>query len=350
MKFINGNFLGVKMVKNILKYTALLSGLVIASAASAAEYDLVFQSSDYVGEKNFEVQKEWLQSLEKASNGRLDIELLPNGGVVAHKETLDAMRLGLLDGHMTATGYFSDKNQGIALMGNTVGAWSDVNDYLKYLYQGGGNELMVSLYKPYGVHFVGGYTSGLEAFVSKIPLKGVDDLKKITMRSPDSLVSRVFAAAGAKPINLPGGQIKQALENGTINAADYSVFSTNQSAGMNDLAPYPVYPGFHSMPALDFSMAQSTWDKLPRELQNLFSSSIEEFAYSSTATLKKADDIAIAEAKKNPEITIQDWPVEERKKFRAIAQEQWRLISEESPEAKQAYESLTKFLTDNGLL
>lgn len=337
-------------MKKILKHTAIFTALITASITHAADYELLFQSSDYTGEKNFNLQKTWLEKLEADSNGRLSIELMPNGGVVAHSETLDAMRLGLLDGQLTATGYFSNKNPAFALMGNTVGAWSDTADYLKYMYQGGGNELMEALYKPYGVQYVGGYTSGVEAFVSMVPLKGVSDLKGLTMRSPDGFVSRVFKAAGAEPIQLPGSQIKAAMEKGTIKAADYSVFSTNQNQGMNDIAPYPVQPGFHSMPALEFSMAQSTWDNLPTDLKNLFKRSVEDFAKSYTSELKKADEVALEAARKNPKITIQDWPAAERKKFRAIAQQEWQSIAEESPQAKQAFDSLTQFLKANGLL
>lgn len=329
----------------------LFSGMLIMPTVSlSADYSLLFQSSDYRGEKNFEIQEAWLRELEKASNGRLEIELLPNGGIVDNHETLDAMRLGLLDGHLSATGYFSKKDPAFGLMGNTVGAWSDTSQFLSYMYEGGGNQLMEKLYAKYNVKYVGAYTSGVEAFVSKIPIDGVDDFKGVKMRSPDGLVTSVFAAIGAEPIALPGSQIIAALEKGTIDAADYSVFSTNQSAGMNDVATHPIQPGFHSLPALDFSMSQKKWDILPADIQDLMSRSVRELARTMTTELKKADIKAIEEAQKNPNITIHDWSSGERKKFRAVAQDQWKVVSEKSPNAKLVFESITKFLKENNLL
>ena len=49
--------------------------------------------------------------------------------------------------------------------------------------------------EPYGLHFIGPTTPGLEAFLSKVPLEGVDDLQGLKMRAPEGMVQRVFAAA-----------------------------------------------------------------------------------------------------------------------------------------------------------
>ncbi len=57
-------------------------------------------------------------------------------------------------------------------------------DFMK---NGGGDELMNELVDPYGLHFIGATTPGLEAFVSKVPLDGVDDLQGLKMRAPEGL-------------------------------------------------------------------------------------------------------------------------------------------------------------------
>ncbi len=337
-------------MKKIVKQAAIFCSTLLASVVLAADYELLFQTSAYKDEKIFELQAQWAKDLEKASAGRLKIELFPNGGVVEYDETLDALGLGLLDGQMTSTSYFAKKNPAFSLIGNLVGAWSNTDDFLKYMYEGGGIAFMNKLYRPHGVKYLGAYTTGVESFLSLKPLDGVADLKGLKIRSPGGLVSDVFAAAGADPIPLSGSKIKKAFERGTIDAADYSVFSRNQEKGFNDIAPNPIYPGFHSMPAFDVSMSQATWDKLPKDIQAMIKSSIKQYAYDLAAYLKAADEKALAEAKKNPNIAIHDWSAEERKKFRAIAQEQWRIISQQSPEAKAVYDSLTTFLKENDLL
>jgi len=209
---------------------------------------------------------------------------------------------------------------------------------------------MTDLYAPYGVKFVGGSTTGVESFVSKVPLNGVEDLKGLKLRAPEGLVQQVFAAAGASPVNLPGSEVFTGLSKGVIDAADYTVFSTNQKAGMNDVATHPVQPGFHSLPLIDISVSQKKWDKLPADLQEILTVSVRDFAQDITTQLRIADQLAVKEAQANPEITIHDWSAQERKKFRAIAQSQWEIYAQKSPNAEKVYNSISTYLKENGLL
>jgi TRAP-type mannitol/chloroaromatic compound transport system substrate-binding protein len=329
--------------------TLSIAGLLSASAF-AADYKLKIQSSDPSGDLNFKVQQQWAERVESMSNGRIDIDLLPVGAVVKHTETLGAIKMGIIDGHITATGYFSGKDPAFGLIGNMVGAWSDTTQLLQYMNYGGGNELMTELYAPYGVKFVGASTTGVESFVSKVPLNGVDDLKGLKLRAPEGLVQQVFAAAGATPVNLPGSEVFTGLSKGVIDAADYTVFSTNQSAGMNDIATHPVQPGFHSLPLIDVSVSQKKWDKMPEDLQTILTMSVRDLSYDITTKLKMADNEAVATASQNPNITIHNWSDVERKKFREIAKTQWKVFAERSPNAEKVYNSVTTFLEKNSLL
>lgn len=333
-----------------MKKTLLALTLGLSFSAFSADYVLKIQSSDPAGDQNFKLQSQWVEKLKQDTNGRLEITLLPVGAVIKHTETLDAIKLGILDGHITATGYFSGKDPAFGLLGNTVGAWSDTTQLLDYMNNGGGNELLTELYKPYGIQFVGASSTGVESLVSKVPLNGVEDLKGLKLRAPEGLIQAVFAAAGAAPVNLPGSEVFTGLSKGVIDAADYTVFSTNHKNGLNDVAPHPVQPGFHSLPLIDVSISQRKWDALPKDLQDALRQSVKDFAINITTTLKEADNKAVEEAKANPNITIHNWSEEERKKFRAIAQGQWKVMSEQSPNAKKVYESLTHYLTEKNLL
>ncbi|EKO3389442.1 TRAP transporter substrate-binding protein [Vibrio fluvialis] len=328
---------------------AAVTGLVSMSAM-AADFKLKIQSSDPSGDRNFQIQQNWADRVEKMSGGRIDIDLLPVGAVVKHTETLSAIKMGILDGHVTATEFFSGQDPAFGLLGNMVGAWSDTTQLLQYMNYGGGNELLTELYKPYGVHFIGASTTGVESLVSKKPLDGVADLKGLKLRAPEGLVQQVFAAAGATPVNLPGSEVFTGLSKGVIDAADYTVFSTNQKAGMNDIAVHPVQPGFHSLPLIDISISQKKWDKMPADLQQILETSVRDFSYDITTQLKIADQAAVKEASANPKITIHNWSGEERKKFREIARSQWKVFAERSPNAQKVYDSVTQFLENNDLL
>ncbi|WP_300514978.1 TRAP transporter substrate-binding protein [Aliiroseovarius sp.] len=322
---------------------------VTAIPAMAADYNLKFQSSDPAGNPTFIIEQEWAAKVSAASGGHLEIEMLPVDSVVKYNETHDAVGAGILDGHITATAYISGKDPAFALIGNTVGAWGSPYEMLRYVNYGGGKEMMNELLNPYGLQFIGATSGGLEAFVSKVPIDSVADLKGIKMRAPEGLVQKVFAAAGAVPVNLPGSEVFTSLDKGVIDAADYTVFSANQAAGMNDIAPHPIYPGFHSMPLVEVSINKATWDSMPADLQNLLEMSVNHLALDMTSQLFMKDLEAVAEARAKG-ITIHDWSQEERAKFRAIAKEQWVDIASQSANAQKVFDSLNAYLTSQGLL
>lgn len=329
---------------------AAVAAVAITGHAAAQEYSFKFQSSDPAGNPNFILQQGWTKALSEATDGRVEVELLPVGSIVEHNETQDAVAAGILDGHITDTSYFAGKDAAFGLIANPVGAWSDPQQLFDFMENGGGKELMNELVEPYGLHFIGATTPGLEAFVSAVPLDGVDDLKGLKMRAPEGLVQQVFAAAGAAPVNLPSSEVFTSLDKGVIEAADNSVFSTNHAVGLHDIAPHPVYPGFHSMPLVEISINKETWDSLPDDIKKAFEETVAQFADRQVAALKEADEKALAEAKADPDITVHNWSDEERAKFRAIAMGEWEKVASQSENAQKVYDVLTTYLKEEGLI
>ena len=319
-------------------------------AAQAQDYSFRFQSSDPAGNPNFEFQQQWTQTVNEMTGGRVAIELLPVGSIVDYKETQEAVAAGLIDGHITDTSYFAGKDPAYGLIANPVGAYGSPAEMIDFVENGGGAELMNELNNPRGLEFIGVSTPGLEAFVSKVPLDGVDDLKGIKVRNPEGLIANVFAAAGAAPVNLPASEVYTSLDKGVIDAADYSVFSVNQDVGMNEIAPHPVYPGFHSLPLIEVSMNKTTWDGLPEDLQANLKDSIKVFQKNQIETLMARDLEAVEAAKATGDITVHDWSAEERAKFRGIARGEWQKVAERSEMAQKVYDTLTAYLRDKGLM
>ncbi len=334
-----------------LKSLALAGSLIAASTgAFAQDYALRFQSSDPAGNPNFILKQEWAGRVGLMSGGRISIEMLPVNAIVQHTETQDAVAAGIIDGHITDTSYFTGKNAAFGLIANPVGAWSSPDQMLTFIEYGGGKALMNELLEPYGLHFIGATTPGLEAFVSKVPLEGVDDLKGLKMRAPEGLVQQVFAAAGAAPVNLPGSEVFTSLDKGVIDAADYTVFSTNHAQGMHDVAQHPIYPGFHSMPLVEVSINKATWDSMPEDLQAILEVSVRDFARDMTSQLAMRDLQAVAQANSDPNITVHNWSAAERARFRTIATGEWESVAARSEEAQRVYDVLTGYLREQGMI
>ncbi len=338
------------------KKTVLVAGAAVLAASvplampSAAEYEWTMQTSETAGEPQFEIKKAWAKNVETMSGGRVKIEILPTGAVVPHNQTLEAVGAGILQGHLTDPSYFSGQDPAFSMLGNLVGAWGDPLEFLEYMKFGGGEQLYNELVEPYGVHLICAAATGLEALVSKKPIRSVADLKGLKLRAPEGMVYDIFSKAGAAPVNLPGSEVYTGLEKGVIDAADYTVFATNHAQDLHSFARYPNYPGFHSLPMVAVSVNKAVWDGLPVDVKTILEISCDAMAYDLVFTLKGLDLKAVAEARKDPNIEIIDLPPEERKKFRNIAKQEWATWAKKNALTQKTYDSVVKFLEERNLM
>ena len=324
---------------------SLCSGLALADVTK-----MTIQTSSLPNDFDTPYLEQWAKDVKVMTGGQVDIEVVPIDSVVRYDTALDAVKNGILQGQIASPGYWSGSDPAFGLVGNTVGAWSDAVQAMDYIYSGGGLELMRELYAPYGQHVVGVSCPGVEAFVSNRKLDGVDDLKGLKLRAPEGMVSAVFAAAGAAPVSLPLSEVYVAIDKGVIDASDVAGFATNQAEGFHDVARYPVYPGFHSTTLLTLTVNQKVWDSLEPGEQQILETSYKALSFSIRAGLDKADREAVATANADPKITVVNWVPEERARFRNIAQKVWADFAEQSPNAKKVYDSITVYLTENGLM
>ncbi|CAO1661566.1 MULTISPECIES: TRAP transporter substrate-binding protein [Salinicola] len=333
-----------------------LQGLAIAALgafalnAQAADYEWTFQTSETAGEPQFEIKKEWAENVEKMSNGRIAIEILPVNAVVQANQTLQAVSSGILQGHLTDPSYFSGQDPAFGMIGNLVGAWSDPYQFLDYMKYHGGEQIYNELVEPYGVHLIGAAATGLESFPSSRPIEKVEDLKGLKVRAPEGMVYNIFEKAGATPVNLPGSEVYTSLEKGVIDAADYTVFATNYAQGLYEFANYPNYPGFHSLPMVSVSLNKQIWDGLSDDLKSILEVSVDQMAYEMVAKLKTLDLEAVREAREDPNIHLVDMSNEERAKFRRIAQEEWQNWAGRNDITQEFYDSVVGYLQDNNLM
>lgn len=336
------------MLKKALLCT-LLSLTLICSQAFAAKFEWTFQSSDQPGIFMFQMAESFSKWMNEMTQGQVKINVASVGSVVQYNETLDSVTAGILQGEFTDPSYFAGHDPAFGLIGNTVGAFGHPSEALKFLYYGGGKEIFQKLYDKYNIHLIGVVITGVEAFVSSKPLNGVSDLKGLKMRAPEGMVQKVFAAAGAAPVNLPGSEVYTSLEKGVIDASDYTLFSVNHKQGMHKIAKYPVFPGFHSMPLQVVTINKDIWNSLPKNIQTMLETAVWRLATEVYYQYEMQDLEAAAQARAEG-IHITDWSLEERAKFRNIARSQWESITAKSPIAKAYIDALVKFMKSQGLM
>ena len=337
----------------------LFTGLVIAAAALAvttpamAAKTIKVQASSKAGDWAHRFYLERAKLLEEMSGGKLKIEVLPTKAVVPHRETIDAVAAGILDGDMNAVSYFTGRDPAFAIIGNLIAGYDTVDQVNTFCNHAGGKEILQKLYDKYTrgkIQVVGCSPYAKEAFVSTLPIRSVADMKGVKVRSPEGLAAEVFKRAGASPVSLPFSEVYTALDKKLIDAADASAFVNNEASGMHKIAKFPIYPGIHSMAVRQLIINKSVWNKLTageKAMLTMWHRSSED-AMRREADLQ--DRRIAAKYADGSDVTVVDWSKEERAKFRQIAVGAWEDFAKKSPLAREALDAHLKYMRSVGLL
>ena len=186
-------------------------------------------------------------------------ELMPPFGVV------DAVQNGTVEMCHTAGYYFFGKDDMFAL-GCSIPFSLNSRQMTAWMLEGNGLKLMREFYKQYNIiNFLGGNTGAQMGGWYRKEIKSVEDIKGLKFRV-GGFAGKVMARMGAVPQNIPGGEIYQALEKGTIDAAEWVGPYDDLKLGFNKVAPNYYYPGWwEGGPQLDFYINQKAYDGLSSE-------------------------------------------------------------------------------------
>ncbi len=195
-----------------------------------------------------------------------------------------------------------------------------------WFYYGGGMELMKKVYDQYGImSFPGGNTGNQMGGWFKKEINSVEDLKGLKMRIP-GFAGEVLAKLGAKPTNIPSGELYTALERNTIDALEWVGPSLDLRMGFHKIAPY-YYTGWHEPGTeLQFMVNQKAYNSLPKDLQKILTVAMKAAAYDMYSQSMHASGVNLASLKKDyPNVQMRSFP---KPVMQAIVQANDELLKE----------------------
>ena len=186
-------------------------------------------------------------------------ELMPAFGVV------DGVQNGTVECGHTAPYYFFGKDETFAL-GCAIPFGLNSRQMTAWMYEGNGGKLMREFYAKYNiVNFPAGNTGCQMGGWYRKEIKSAKDIKGLKFRV-GGFAGKVIERMGGVPQNIPGGEIYQALEKGTIDAAEWVGPYDDQKLGFNKVAPFYHYPGWwEGGPQLDVFINNKAFEALTPE-------------------------------------------------------------------------------------
>jgi TRAP-type mannitol/chloroaromatic compound transport system substrate-binding protein len=202
------------------------------------------------------------KTISAASSGRITIEVFPANALVKALETFDAVGAGVADMYHSAEYYWEKKSSAFNFF-TTVPFGFSADELFAWVQYGGGQELWDALSGQFNIKpllclntgvQMGGWFNG--------ELTSLAGFKGLRYRMP-GLGGEVLRRLGATVVNLPGGEIVQALKSGAIDASEWVGPWMDMDLGLHKAANYYYYPGFHEPgTGLTVGINKRLWDSL----------------------------------------------------------------------------------------
>jgi len=183
------------------------------------------------------------KKVSELSGGKFEISVHPGGELMPPLGVADAIQQGTVECAATASYYFFGKDETFAL-DCAIPFGLNSRQMTAWMYEGNGLKLMREFFKQYNiVNFPLGNSGAQMGGWYRKEIKSLADIKGLKMRI-GGFGGKVLAAIGGVPQNLPGGEVYQALEKGTIDAAEWIGPYDDQKLGFYKVASFYAYPAW----------------------------------------------------------------------------------------------------------
>ncbi|WP_192036039.1 TRAP transporter substrate-binding protein [Halomonas sp. YLGW01] len=186
------------------------------------------------------------ENLTTASDGSLQVRVYEPGKLVPAFDILQSVSDGKVQAGYTWIGYDQGKVPAVPLFAAVpfgLKPWA----FTGWYYYGGGHEMLQEVYanKGFDVHaqlcgITGPETAGWYAE----EITSLEDYQGMKIRFA-GLGGKVLERLGASVTMMPGGELFQALEKGTIDATEFAMPAIDQILGFDQVVKYNLFPGWH---------------------------------------------------------------------------------------------------------
>ncbi len=220
----------------------------------------------------FGAAETFAKSVGAMSGGKFQISVHAGGELMPAFGVVDGVQGATVEMAHTAPYYFFGKDPTFAL-DCAIPFGLNSRQMSAWMYEGNGLKLTREFYSKYNIiNFPMGNTGAQMGGWYRKEIKSLADIKGLKMRI-GGFGGAVLARIGGVPQNIPGGEIYQALEKGTIDAAEWVGPYDDLKLGFNKVAPHYYYPGWwEGGPQLSLYVNQKAYDGLTPEYKAIIES------------------------------------------------------------------------------
>lgn len=211
-------------------------------------------------------------SLEKATNGRLQVELYEPGALCQASDIVTYLSQGAFDCAVifgsTYSGVLPEADLGTGI----PFAWESSSEIYDAMENYGLLELIQEAYSELNIKYYWNAHEPNYNTLCNFEVNSVADYAGKKIRAL-GVWGDYYAAIGASPVNIPGTEVYQALQLGTIDGAHYGWSALSDANNIREVAKYAICPSlcYCQMATI---VSQTSLDKLPADLRDVVDETI----------------------------------------------------------------------------
>jgi len=260
--------------------------VIVCSPVSAKETVWKMTSTWPSGITLIDSHKMFVDLVNGMCKGKLRIEFFPGGTLMSAFEVFDATRNNTVQAAGDWCGYWAGKDIVFSLLGACpmgLTQWDQLI-WLKYF---GGEELFNEAFGKFGMVYLVNVISPAESGLrSNKPIKSLDDMKGKKIRMSGKSQGYVLKELGCSQVILAGSEVYQALQKGTIDAAEFSGPFIDLNMGLAEVTKYWLSPGWHQPGSNGGIMInKQAWDALDADTQKMLKAAADVCCLNSSAQM-----------------------------------------------------------------
>lgn len=179
----------------------------------------------------------------RVSNGRVQINFHEPDTLTPVSDMFDAVASSAIDAAFSSPAMWGDDFPAAYLFG-AVPFGPGAQEYLAWIYFGGGKQLLSDLYHKLGVHGIICGMAGPPGFGwFRDEILSIEDLRGLRMQI-SGLGAKVMERLGVEPRQFAGGAVFSALEAGQIDAVANSMPVVDRNLGFQEFLKNYYFPGW----------------------------------------------------------------------------------------------------------
>lgn len=285
--------------------------------------------------------------VDSLTDGEVKLIFHVPGDLAPVSDTMNRVSSGEIAAAWSTAGQFAGHDSAFELL-SSIPFGPGTVEYMAWLFEGGGLTLSRELFASYGIHNVPCLVLPPEGagWFSK-EIRSADDLKGLRIRF-FGLGGRVLTRLGANVVQTPPGEIIDAIKSGKIEAAEYSLPSMDLALGLQNVAKYYYFPGWHQPSTLyELYFGEATWRGLTDKQHETIETVCAAVMRDGIGQAEAMQTDALDEIKKSG-VKLRRWSPDLLLTFEAA----WSAVAEEemgtNPRFKEIYQSYERFRNNYG--